>query len=210
GGIRRHAAGSSIAGRPLHPLHRRDDGRAERRALAAGGHLPRCDDRRPSRHARTPPRPGAGGERPPEQRPHTRPDHAPPPPPPPPMHGAAQWLGFGALPQGGTVVLQGKPEKLDPEEVLGLVERERCNTLTMVGDAFARPLVEELRRGSYDVSRLFIIGSGGAILSPHMKEALLEFVPHAMVVDGFGASETGAHGSHAARPGDEAQTGKVA
>jgi 3-oxocholest-4-en-26-oate---CoA ligase len=129
---------------------------------------------------------------------------------PPLMHGAAQWLGFGALHQGGTVVLQGKPEKLDPEEVLGLVERERCNTLTMVGDAFARPLVEEMRRGSYDLSGLFIIGSGGAILSPHMKEALLEFVPHAMVVDGFGASETGAHGSHATRAGDAAQTGKFA
>jgi len=129
---------------------------------------------------------------------------------PPLMHGAAQWLGFGAIHQGGTVVLQGKPEKLDPEEILGLVERERCNTLTMVGDAFARPIVEEMRRGSYDLSRLFVIGSGGAILSPHMKEALLEFVPHAMVVDGFGASETGAHGSHASRAGDPAQTGKFA
>jgi acyl-CoA synthetase (AMP-forming)/AMP-acid ligase II len=129
---------------------------------------------------------------------------------PPLMHGAAQWLGFGAIHQGGTVVLQGKPEKLDAEEVLGLVESERCNTLTMVGDAFARPIVEEMRRRSYDLSRLFILGSGGAILSPHMKEALLEFVPHAMVVDGFGASETGAHGSHATRAGDVAQTGKFA
>jgi 3-oxocholest-4-en-26-oate---CoA ligase len=129
---------------------------------------------------------------------------------PPLMHGAAQWLGFGALHQGGTMVLQGKPEKLDAEEILALVERERCNTLTMVGDAFARPIVEEMRRKSYDLSRLFIIGSGGAILSPHMKEALLALVPHAMVVDGFGASETGAHGSHATRAGDAAQTGKFA
>ncbi len=129
---------------------------------------------------------------------------------PPLMHGAAQWLGFGAIHQGGTLVLPGKPERFDPAEVLELVQREGCNTLTMVGDAFARPLVEELRRTSYDLSRLFIIGSGGAILSPHMKEALLEFVPHAMVVDGFGASETGAHGSHATRAGDTAKTGTFA
>jgi 3-oxocholest-4-en-26-oate---CoA ligase len=129
---------------------------------------------------------------------------------PPLMHGAAQWLAFGAIHQGGTLLLQGKPEKFDPAEVLELVQREGCNTLTMVGDAFARPLVEELRRTPYDLSRLFIIGSGGAILSPHMKEALLEFVPHAMVVDGFGASETGAHGSHATRAGDTAQTGTFA
>jgi acyl-CoA synthetase (AMP-forming)/AMP-acid ligase II len=129
---------------------------------------------------------------------------------PPLMHGAAQWLGFGAIHQGGTLILQGKPERFDPAEVLELVQREGCNTLTMVGDAFARPLVEELRRTRYDLSRLFIIGSGGAILSPHMKEALLEFVPHAMVVDGFGASETGAHGSHATRKGDTAKTGTFA
>jgi fatty-acyl-CoA synthase len=129
---------------------------------------------------------------------------------PPLMHGAAQWLGFGAIHQGGTLIPQGKPERFDPAEVLDLVQREGCNTLTMVGDAFARPLVEELRRRPYDLSRLFIIGSGGAILSPHMKEALLEFVPHAMVVDGFGASETGAHGSHATRKGDTARTGTFA
>ncbi len=129
---------------------------------------------------------------------------------PPLMHGAAQWLAFGALHQGGTVVLQGRPDKLDPVDVLGSVEREGCNTLTLVGDAFARPIVEELKKRTYDLSRLFVIGSGGAILSPHMKEALLEHVPHAMVIDGFGASETGAHGSHATRAGDTAQTGKFA
>ena len=129
---------------------------------------------------------------------------------PPLMHGAAQWLAFGAIHQGGTVVLQGKPERLDPEDVLGTVEREGCNTLTLVGDAFARPLVEELRRRRYDLSRLFVIGSGGASLSPHMKQALLELVPHAMVVDGFGASETGAQGSLATRAGDDAQPGRFA
>jgi fatty-acyl-CoA synthase len=129
---------------------------------------------------------------------------------PPLMHGAAQWVSFGALHQGGCVVMQGKPEKLDPEDVLGAVERERCNMLTLVGDAFARPLLDHLRTRSYDLSSLFVIGSGGAILSPHFKQALLEHVPHAMVVDGFGASETGAQGSHATKAGDTAETGKFA
>jgi fatty-acyl-CoA synthase len=129
---------------------------------------------------------------------------------PPLMHGAAQWVSFGALHQGGTIVLQGRPERLDAEDVLGLVVGEGCNFLTLVGDAFARPLVDELRRRPYDLSRLFVIGSGGAILSPHMKQALLEHVPQATVIDGFGASETGAHGSHATRSGDAAQTGSFA
>jgi acyl-CoA synthetase (AMP-forming)/AMP-acid ligase II len=129
---------------------------------------------------------------------------------PPLMHGAAQWLAFGALHQGGTVILQGKPERLDPEDVLGTLARERATTLTLVGDAFARPLVDELERRAYDLSNLFIIGSGGAILSPHMKQALLQHVPNAMVVDGFGASETGAQGSLATRAGDDAKAGKFA
>src|SRR5262249_34494175 len=98
----------------------------------------------------------------------------------------------------------------DPADVLGLVERERCNMLTLVGDAFARPILDHLKTTTYDLSSLFIIGSGGAILSPHFKQALLEHVPHAMVIDGFGASETGAQGSHATKAGDTAQTGHFA
>jgi acyl-CoA synthetase (AMP-forming)/AMP-acid ligase II len=129
---------------------------------------------------------------------------------PPLMHGAAQWVSFGALHQGGCVVLQGKPERLDPDDVLGSVERERCNMLTLVGDAFARPLLDHLQTHTYDLSSVFVIGSGGATLSPHFKQALLERVPHAMVVDGFGASETGAQGSHATKAGDTAETGKFA
>src|SRR5207244_4930318 len=112
-----------------------------------------------------------------------------------------------AIHKGGTVVLQGNPEKLDPEDVWGTAERERVSTIAIVGDAFARPLLDGLERRHYDLSRLFIIGSGGAILSPHYKQAFLERIPHVTVVDGFGASETGAQGSHASRGGEAVSTG---
>src|SRR5439155_321043 len=128
-------------------------------------------------------------------------------PTPPLMHGAAQWAAFGALHQGGTVVLQGRPERLDPDDVWGTVERERVNLLVLVGDAFARPLLDGLDRRSYDLSGLFVIVSGGAILSPHLKQALLECLPHATVIDGFGASETGGHGTRTTRAGEPATTG---
>jgi len=128
-------------------------------------------------------------------------------PTPPLMHGAAQWAAFGALHQGGAIVLQGRPERLDPEDVWGTVEREGVNLLVLVGDAFARPLLDGLDRRRYDLSRLFVIVSGGAILSSHMKQALLERLPHATVIDGFGASETGAHGTRMTRGGDEPSTG---
>jgi fatty-acyl-CoA synthase len=126
---------------------------------------------------------------------------------PPLMHGAAQWTSFGTLHKGGAIVLTGKPDRLDPEDVWGMAEREGVNIVTIVGDAFARPLLDGLDRRQYDLSRLFVIGSGGAILSPHNKQAFLERLPHATIVDGFGASETGAHGSHASRAGEQVSTG---
>src|SRR5215510_3771094 len=131
-------------------------------------------------------------------------------PAPPLMHAAAQWMAFSCFHQGGTVLLQGRPDRLDPEDLWGVVERERANFILMVGDAFARPLLDALDQRTWDLSSLVVIASGGAILSPHMKEALTRKVPNAMIMDGFGASETGAHGSLATRSGDEARAGKFA
>jgi acyl-CoA synthetase (AMP-forming)/AMP-acid ligase II len=128
-------------------------------------------------------------------------------PVPPLMHGAAQWVSFGTLHKGGTIVLQANVEKLDPDDIWSTIERERVNFLTIVGDAFARPLLDQLERKTYDLTSLFVIGSGGAILSPHHKQAFIEKIPQATVVDGFGASETGAQGSQATRAGEEARSG---
>ncbi len=114
---------------------------------------------------------------------------------PPFMHGAGHWSAFITLHQGGTVVVQGDPRRLDPDDIWRTIERERVFSLAIVGDAFATPLIERLRQGGYDLSGLRVIGSGGAMLSAANKQAFLELLPHIMVVDGFGASETGAQGA---------------
>jgi fatty-acyl-CoA synthase len=116
-------------------------------------------------------------------------------PAPPFMHGAAHWSAFMMLHQGGAVVVQADPRRLDPDDIWRTVERERVVSITIVGDAFARPLVDQLRAARYDLSCLQIVGSGGAILSPPLKQALLEALPHVMILDAFGASETGAQGA---------------
>ena len=67
--------------------------------------------------------------------------------------------------------------------------------LTIVGDAFGRPLLDQLDKQTYDLSSFGILLSGGAILTPALKEAFLERIPHLMIIDGFGASETGGQGS---------------
>ena len=66
---------------------------------------------------------------------------------------------------GGTVFVQSIPERLDPADIWALVERERLNFLLIVGDAFARPLLDELDRNAYDLSSLTVLLSGGAPLS---------------------------------------------
>ena len=63
--------------------------------------------------------------------------------------------------------------------------------MSIVGDAYAGPLVDELRRGDYDLSSLRIIGTGGAATGEQHKEALLDLLPQLTIVDGYGASETG-------------------
>ena len=111
------------------------------------------------------------------------------------MHNAGHWAAFITLHQGGTVVVQGNPRRLDPDDIWRTVEREHVFTLSIVGDAFAHPLVDQLRAQRYDLSNLRIIGSGGAGLSPLLKQGLLDLLPGIMIIDGFGASETGAQGT---------------
>jgi 3-oxocholest-4-en-26-oate---CoA ligase len=128
---------------------------------------------------------------------------------PPLMHGAAQWASFISLTGGNTVILTPTPQRLDAAEVWRTVVREKANTITVVGDAIARPLVEELERGDYDTSSLLGVGNGGAALTPTIKERLLTQLPNAIVSDAVGASETGAQASHLSTKGAVA-TGRFA
>jgi fatty-acyl-CoA synthase len=120
---------------------------------------------------------------------------------PPLMHGAAQWASFIGLNGGQTLVFQPNTRRLDPVDVWTTVERDKATTLTTVGDAVARPLVEELERGDYDISSLLAVGNGGAALTPTIKERLLAQKPGLFVSDAVGSSETGAQMSHVSSAG---------
>jgi len=116
------------------------------------------------------------------------------------MHGSAHWMALSTLFTGGSVVID-DGHGFDPSRLWRLVEREGVTFLVIVGDAFGRPLVEALGDDQRDVSSLTVILSGGAILSPAVKDALIEALPGCLVVDGFGASETGGQGQMVAVPG---------
>jgi 3-oxocholest-4-en-26-oate---CoA ligase len=107
------------------------------------------------------------------------------------MHAAGMWTAFSAVMAGTPVVLYDTSKKLDPRSVWQTAEREKVGMMTMVGDAYAAPLVAELRRGQYDLSSLFGIGTGGAATNPEYQRALLEMLPAITLINGYGSSETG-------------------
>jgi acyl-CoA synthetase (AMP-forming)/AMP-acid ligase II len=121
------------------------------------------------------------------------------------IHGAAQWGALIGLFTGGKVVLQGG-RSFDARRVCELIAEENVSTITLVGDAMARPLVEALAApgASYDTSSLFAIASAGAVLSPTIREQLRELLPNTLVLNNFGSTEAGHQGT--ALPGSESGT----
>ena len=127
------------------------------------------------------------------------------------MHGTGMWLGAMApLLQGGTVITISKLG-LDPHLIWGEVERNRVNTIVIVGDAFARPMVDALNDAkasgrSYDITSVQQIVSSGVMWSRENKQALLDH--HDMtLVDTMGSTEGGMASSVATRetPADTAK-----
>jgi 3-oxocholest-4-en-26-oate---CoA ligase len=120
---------------------------------------------------------------------------------PPLIHGAAQWSVMTAITTGQTLVFPSVVDHLDADDVVRTIEREKVSVVTVVGDAMARPLLGAIEKGIADVSSLAVVANGGALLTPYLKERLIEVLPNAMVVDGVESSETGAQMSHLSMPG---------
>src|SRR6185437_3876213 len=100
------------------------------------------------------------------------------------MHGTAHWMAFSALFTGGAVMIPAE-HRFDALRLWQLVERERANFMVIVGDAFARPMLEALDTDAgraLDVSGLRVLLSGGAILSPTLKRELVERLPGVLIV----------------------------
>jgi fatty-acyl-CoA synthase len=113
--------------------------------------------------------------------------------------------------QGGTVVTL-PSRSLDAHELLSTVQRHKANSITIVGDAFAKPIVraidEATEKGEpYDLSSLQLVISSGVMWTTEVKEALLERVPQLMLVDAIGSTE-GSMGTNISMKGMTAQTAR--
>jgi acyl-CoA synthetase (AMP-forming)/AMP-acid ligase II len=120
---------------------------------------------------------------------------------PPLMHGAAQWGAMTAITTGQSLIFASVVDRLDADEVIRTIEREKVAVVTVVGDAIARPLLAAIETGSADVSSLVAIANGGALLTPSIKERLIKALPNVMVIDGVGSSETGGQMHHVSTSG---------
>ncbi len=129
---------------------------------------------------------------------------------PPFMHGAAQWSTFHMITGGGTIVIPDDVHRFDPADALAVAVRERTVSIPVVGDAVALPLVEEVERAAaagtpYDLSGLAAINNGSAPLTPSVRSRILEALPHILVMDAAGSSETGLQMSSMSLKGAEVE-----
>jgi fatty-acyl-CoA synthase len=131
-------------------------------------------------------------------------------PAPPFMHGAAHWVAFNMWHVGGTLVVQSQTRHLDPHDIWSTIEKEKVNALTIVGDAFGRPLADQLRKRSYDLSSFKLLTSGGAILTAALKQEFLELLPEVRILDALGSSESGAQAMQFSVSGSRTSTGDFA
>ncbi|MFI6769114.1 acyl-CoA synthetase [Streptomyces sp. NPDC050355] len=115
-------------------------------------------------------------------------------PTPPLMHGTSTLTAFIAFHFGQKVVIH---RKYVPEEVLRTIERERVTSVSLVGDAMLRPLVDALGGPlkGVDCSSLFSVSSSGAILSETVRAQFGALVPNALLLNNFGSSESGFNGT---------------
>ncbi|MFM7252180.1 MAG: AMP-binding protein, partial [Ilumatobacteraceae bacterium] len=125
------------------------------------------------------------------------------------MHGTGQFSSLIAMNMGGCVATL-PSRHFDPAELLGEVQRHRINSVIIVGQAFAGPILEHLdaHPGAYDLSSVLMMSSSGVMWSQENKEGLLRHVPQAALFDSFGSSEAVGMGASVSTAGGTSPTAR--
>ncbi|MFI1485067.1 acyl-CoA synthetase [Streptomyces sp. NPDC020747] len=115
-------------------------------------------------------------------------------PTPPLMHGTSTLTAFIGFNFGQRVVIH---RKFAPEEVLRTIAKEKVTSMSLVGDAMLRPLIDALNgpmKGT-DTSSMFSVSSSGAIMSETVRAQFQALIPNVMLLNNFGSSESGFNGT---------------
>ena len=125
------------------------------------------------------------------------------------MHGTGQFSSLLAMNLGGCVVTL--PNRtFDVGELLGEIEHRKVQTLIIVGQAFAGPMLDNLIENPhrYDLSSLIMISSSGVMWSQENKQGLLQYIPQVILFDSFGSSEAVGMGGSVSAAGAASETAK--
>ncbi len=125
------------------------------------------------------------------------------------MHGTGMLMAMATMLSGGCVVTMQSPH-FDPEELWREVDRNKVATVVIVGDAFAKPMLQVLDAapGKYNLSNIVNIVSSGVMWSVEVKRGLIRHIPQAVLMDSFGSSESVGLGSSQMTRDGEIQTAK--
>jgi 3-oxocholest-4-en-26-oate---CoA ligase len=106
------------------------------------------------------------------------------------MHGTGLFNAMSNLMIGGSVVTM-TGRSFDPLELLDTVQRHRVMSTSIVGDAFAKPILRTLDEhpGRFDISSLRVIVSSGVMWSAETKAGLLRHNARLIMIDSLGSSE---------------------
>ncbi|MBL7500900.1 AMP-binding protein [Frankia sp. CN7] len=114
------------------------------------------------------------------------------------MHGAAEFSILIAFATAGTAILW-CGRHFDADAVLRLAADERATSMTVVGDAMARPIADALASAPdrYDLSGLLALANTGAPMTSQVRADLAAALPRVFLLDNYGASELGHNGNEA-------------
>jgi len=106
------------------------------------------------------------------------------------MHGTGMLTSITTLSGGGSIVTM-PGTHFDAAELFDTIDRRQANSVIIVGDAFARPMLAALdeHRGRWSLGSLKVIISSGVMWSREVKLGLLEHMPGVALADMFGSSE---------------------
>ncbi len=106
------------------------------------------------------------------------------------MHGTGAFNAMWNLVLGGSVVTL-TSRHFDPVELLDTIQHHRVNSISIVGDAFAKPILRALdaQPDRWDISSLRVIVSSGVIWAAETKAGLLRHNARLIMIDSLGSSE---------------------
>ncbi len=128
------------------------------------------------------------------------------------MHGTGLWLGALIPMLAGAHVVTLTDRSLNAHEILELVERHRVSSITIVGDAFAKPIIAAIDEGKpggghYDTSSIRFMSSSGVMWTNEVKHELLDRIEQAILIDAMGSTE-GSMGTQVTVRGLDTPTGR--